>query len=71
MWPNQSWFPLLMVLLTSKILDFGPYSNLLSCPPRKKHPLAKKLILKAGRLSGKHLLGKEYQTHIYQRSSFH
>lgn len=54
-WPSQPWFPLFKELLITSPLFLGPDTNMLSCPFRKTHPFARKLILVAGILSAKRL----------------
>lgn len=52
-WPTQPWFPLFQALLKTPPLFFKPDNkNLLSPCRTKTHPLAAKLSLLAGRLSG-------------------
>lgn len=52
-WPTQSWFPLYNSMLISDLEHFKPDNNLLFSSFRETHPLANKLILVAGLLSGK------------------
>lgn len=54
-WKSQPWFPLLMSLISSPILFFGPKYNLLLSPFHSQHPMSSKLILAAVKLSAKHL----------------
>lgn len=55
-WPAQHWYPLFMSLLVPPPLIFNPDENLLLSPCREiKHPLASKLSLMAGSLSGQRL----------------
>ncbi|XP_033228819.1 uncharacterized protein LOC117180430 [Belonocnema kinseyi] len=51
-WPTQPWFPLFKSLLVDDLIYLGPDNELLLCPFRKNHPLAKNLILAVGKLSG-------------------
>ncbi|KYQ52410.1 hypothetical protein ALC60_08468 [Trachymyrmex zeteki] len=52
-WTNQPWFPLFSKLLTEKPLLLEPSPNLVLSPCRSiQHPLAKKLSLMVGKLSG-------------------
>lgn len=60
-WPTQVWYPLFLKLLTKEPLFLGPQLDLLSCPSRKQHPLANKLTLVAGHLSGRLFAGKEFR----------
>lgn len=53
-WPSQPWFPLLRELSVSPPLYFGPSNDIVLSPFRTQHPLCKKLILVAYKLSGKH-----------------
>lgn len=53
-WPSQPWYPLLGVLSVSSPLFFGPGNDIVLSPFRTQHPLCKKLILVAYKLSGKH-----------------
>lgn len=53
-WQSQSWYPLFRKLIIDEPIFIGPQDNLLFCPYRQiPHPLAKKLILVATKLSGK------------------
>jgi len=52
-WPTQHWYPLFMSLLAAPFLIYNSDENLLLSPCRKKrHPLASKLSLIVGKLSG-------------------
>ncbi|XP_053970336.1 uncharacterized protein LOC128872056 isoform X1 [Hylaeus volcanicus] len=54
LWPTQPWYPLFISLLTSPPIIFKSNKDLLISPSRKEtHPLALKLSLVAGNLSGK------------------
>lgn len=54
-WPTQVWFPLFTSLLCEDPLILKPSPDLLLSPCRNKsHPLAHKLSLVVGKLSGKH-----------------
>ncbi|KYN12215.1 hypothetical protein ALC57_15612 [Trachymyrmex cornetzi] len=58
-WTSQPWFPLFSKLLTEKPLLFKPPPTLVLSPCRSiQHPLAKKLSLMVGKLSG-NLLKRE------------
>lgn len=57
-WPTQPWFPRFQQLVDSQVLKLGPTPDLLNSPFRDRHPLAKKLILVAARLSWKHAQNK-------------
>lgn len=53
-WTSQPWYPLFASLLVEDPLFLGPATDLLSSPFRLQgHPMAKSLILVAGRLSGR------------------
>lgn len=55
-WPTQPWYPLFTSLLISSPIILKPNKDLLISPFRNEtHPLAKKLSLIAGNISGKHL----------------
>lgn len=51
-WPSQPWYPLLMNLLTSKIVYFSPNEQFLQSRSRNQH-LQQHLTLAAAKLSGK------------------
>lgn len=54
LWPTQPWYPLFTSMLTSPPIVMKPNINLLISPSRKEtHPLALKLSLVAGSVSGK------------------
>lgn len=53
LWSTQPWYPLFTSLLTEPIITFEPSNSLLVSPYRdKSHPLASRLSLVAGKLSG-------------------
>lgn len=52
-WPTQPWFPLFKKMLVCKPIYLGPHTNLLMCPFREIHPLAQKLTLVVGKVSGR------------------
>lgn len=53
-WPAQPWYPLFTSLLCQPPLIFEPKINLLQSPFRQQnHPLASKLSIMVGRLSGR------------------
>lgn len=71
-WTSQPWFPLLMSLLIEKPLIFKPSPNLLLSPCRSiQHPLAGKLSLMAGKLSGNLSGEKDYIAHLSISSKHH
>lgn len=65
LWPTQPWFPLFKLMLIDEPITFLPASDLLLSPCRSlKHPLAEKLTLIAGKLSGEHISSNNYQKHL-------
>lgn len=52
-WCTQPWYPLFCKLLIGLPVVLHPDPNLLLSPSRETHPLAKKITLVAGKLSGK------------------
>lgn len=53
-WPSQTWYPLLLELITSTPIIFEPKNDLLLSPCRSiVHPQADHLRLIAARVSGK------------------
>lgn len=62
-WRAQPWYPLWLSLLQSPPIFFQPSLDLLSDPYRRtQHPLAGKLSLMAGKLSGMPIRGAESRT---------
>lgn len=53
-WKSQSWFPIFEDLRVSRMLLFGPSSDLIFCPlSQTSHPLFRKLQLAAAIISGR------------------
>jgi hypothetical protein len=59
-WPTQTWFPILMKMLTRKPVIL-PRKNFLFLPHQiKEHPLRRKLVLMACRVSGVYTENKDF-----------
>lgn len=52
-WPNQTWYPVFMAMLTRKPLILQPSVNSLSCPSRIQNQRIQQVTLLVGRLYGK------------------
>ncbi|XP_066600551.1 uncharacterized protein [Prorops nasuta] len=62
-WPSQPWYPLWSTMIVGEPIFFQPDNNLLLSPCRTiQHPLASKLRLMAGLLSGMLIKGKDLKT---------
>lgn len=59
LWPSQPWYPLWNTMLVGEPIIFPTHNNLLLSPCRKiQHPLASKMQLMVGILSGKPIRNK-------------
>ena len=71
-WPTQSWYPLLLQLLTDQPILLPRLDNLLSLPHSlEQHPLRHKLDLAAWTLSGKPCPTRDFQRSLLTSSVRH
>ncbi|XP_022110669.1 uncharacterized protein LOC110990124 isoform X2 [Acanthaster planci] len=69
-WPTQPWFPVFLKMLTEQLSLLPPMDKLLTLKfSSSLHPLRKKLILIAGRISGKPQESQHFQSELPQSSS--